>query len=655
MARIRPLLSSPFASIHSRGLAALVCGTLALAILPACKDDLTVVESGAITLSNEVVFDPIDIGKTTRRQLLIENSGLNVVVIQSIAIRQPEGRDNDVFGVEDVGDLRLEPGEQGVITFSYTSVAFDGPRGRAVIDTNVGNYVVELVATQPTARLEWSPNPVQFGRVPAGECDTIDVLLQNAGNVMMDIETLEFPDGTSEFSLSAETTAALPRQLGVAGDGSNSDTWPITVEYCPAEANGDAVNLLAGWFHSDRKEESTVIPVSANGSEPCLAVSPVDDAFSFGEVTVNTTADEVFTLTNCASGASAEPLFIDDIAFVDRPGVGLSDRFSVSELPDFPAEIAPGESTFFVLSYTPTQAGVADRTTISIASNDEVRNPLDIEVTGLGSNNACPIASARCTIRGGTGLPADEIQARPLDVLDCTGVDSSDPDGSIIAFEWAIEGAPAGSTTAFTSAGSTTSSLLLDVQGPYLLRLNVIDDDGAPACEPAYVNVSAAYTEGLSAELTWVAPGDPNPTDVGPDAGADVDLHLLNVSRGCWRAAPWDCYFANQSPEWGVVGDINDNPILNVDDVSTGGPENITIDAPADFTYRVGAHYYDDHGFGPADVTVRIFLGGALAFERSRRLNATDEFWEVADITWAGRGITFLDRVWPSISAAPCP
>lgn len=608
-----------------------------------------------LEMATTVTFEPVDIGRTTRSQLLVENSGRNAVTIRSIAIQQPAGRDNGVFAVEQSNENLIQPGELAVISFTYTSEGYGGPRGRAWLATDIGGYVVDLLATQPTARLEWSPYPVQFGRVLAGECDTIDVLLQNAGNVVMDIEKLQFPDHNSVFSLSQATFDALPRRMGVAGDGSNSDTWPITVEYCPAEANGAAVNLLVGWFHSDRKEEATQIPLSANGSAPCLAISPVDDAFSFGEVTVNTTADEVFTLTNCASGASAEPLFIDDIAFVDPVGVGLSDRLSLSDLPDFPAEIAPGESTFFVLSYTPTQAGITDRTTLMIDSNDQRRNPLNIEVSGTGLDNACPVATMGCTIRGGAGLPADEVEARPLDVLDCTGGDSSDPDGTVAALEWTIEAAPDGSTSSATGADSTEFSLVLDVQGEYTIQLDAIDNEGRRACIPATTRVSAVYVEGLSAELVWDVPGDPDPTDEGEGSGGDLELHVLNASNGCWGNPDWDCSVDNPSLNWGVPLSPLDDATVKVADSSTGGPENITIDTPADGSYRVGVLYQNDHGFGPADATLRVFAAGVLILEQTRRLTATGEFWDVGVVTVPGLETAVQDEVWPSLADAPCP
>jgi hypothetical protein len=48
--------------------------------------------------------------------------------------------------------------------------------------------------------------------------------------------------------------------------------------------------------------------------------------------------------------------------------------------------------------------------------------------------------------------------------------------------------------------------------------------------------------------------------------------------------------------------------------------------------YRVGAHYWSDHGFGTSLATVRIFLDSELVYEVSSVALETHDMWEVAAI-----------------------
>ena len=113
-----------------------------------------------------------------------------------------------------------------------------------------------------------------------------------------------------------------------------------------------------------------------------------------------------------------------------------------------------------------------------------------------------------------------------------------------------------------------------------------------------------------------------------------------------WFDRLQDCFFGNPSPDWGNIGELDDNPSLDIDDTDGAGPENINLDNPQDTdalggVYRVGAHYYrstranfggEEHG--PSLVTMRIYLGGVLAEEMQQELVDTNDFWHVAGISW---------------------
>jgi hypothetical protein len=117
------------------------------------------------------------------------------------------------------------------------------------------------------------------------------------------------------------------------------------------------------------------------------------------------------------------------------------------------------------------------------------------------------------------------------------------------------------------------------------------------------------------------------------------------------RGASWfdrlqDCFFGNPSPDWGNIGQLDDNPSLDIDDTDGAGPENINLDNPQSTdalggVYRVGVHYYRStrgnfggEEYGPSLVTMRIYLGGVLADELQQELVDTNDFWDVGGISW---------------------
>ena len=144
----------------------------------------------------------------------------------------------------------------------------------------------------------------------------------------------------------------------------------------------------------------------------------------------------------------------------------------------------------------------------------------------------------------------------------------------------------------------------------------------------------------------WNTPGDPNETDIGAGRGSDVDLHFVHPN-GIWNRSPWDCYWQNKNPNWGDTAIPEDDPSLDIDDTDGAGPENINLNNPESVTYRVGVFYFSDHGYGPANVTVRIYLDGVERFANTFPGLEDRQFWDVARITWPSRDIERISTLHP--------
>jgi hypothetical protein len=228
----------------------------------------------------------------------------------------------------------------------------------------------------------------------------------------------------------------------------------------------------------------------------------------------------------------------------------------------------------------------------------------------------------------------------PFESARWDGTDSYDPEGGTITdYTWTLASRPSGSSVGMPScSGPTCGSFTPDLAGTYVGRLVVKTSDGrtsnATECE-----LTAVPTEDLWIEMFWVHNQD------------DMDLHLLAPGGTINDSfTNTDCYFANCTsgswfkPDWGVVGDTSDDPTLDLDDIPGVGPENINISSPASGTYTVAVVDYTgstpDYS-GSNDVTVNIYIGGALVWTDTRAMSGeTTEYF--AKISWPARTVTSM-------------
>ncbi|MCA9547836.1 MAG: hypothetical protein KC613_25705 [Myxococcales bacterium] len=306
----------------------------------------------------------------------------------------------------------------------------------------------------------------------------------------------------------------------------------------------------------------------------------------------------------------------------------------------------------------------------------EICNGLDDDCDGQADEGT------ECANQPPRALCPPDQEGPPLALYPLEG-GYEDPDGdAMVRATWSVREAPAGSTARPDPANALRSELFADLQGSYLLELEVEDAAGQRGRCTTRINAEASG-DGLRIELVWNAGA--------ADDASDVDLHLKRAPNAQWHDSADDgddCHWrncsvcSNEGAGGGEAGcrallsDLNrnpagpppqvewsrplsdDDPRLDLDDVQGQGPENINIRAPQAGTYRVGVHYWDDDGFGDSTVTLRIFCGGQLARAydpvvlRASGRNGNDdtEFWEVADVAWQGNTCAVQD-----LNPAGCP
>jgi hypothetical protein len=221
---------------------------------------------------------------------------------------------------------------------------------------------------------------------------------------------------------------------------------------------------------------------------------------------------------------------------------------------------------------------------------------------------------------------------------DWIGSESYDPFGLPLTYNWTLEEFPEGATTVMPSGSPTASDrndFSPDVAGEYIGQLVVTNSLGI-ASEPCQATLNAIPDENLWVEMFWEHSGD------------DMDLHLL--APGGSIGTETDCYYGNCTDsdwggglDWGIPGSSLDDPVLDLDDISETGPENINIEEPESGIFTVVVHDYPGSVYDAGNpVTVNIYLDGSLEWTDTRVISVEDSYTEFALIDTATGEVTSL-------------
>jgi len=176
-------------------------------------------------------------------------------------------------------------------------------------------------------------------------------------------------------------------------------------------------------------------------------------------------------------------------------------------------------------------------------------------------------------------------------------------------------------------------TLAPDVEGTYRVQLVVVDDNGVESL-PAVANLQAVPPSDIEIVLAW------------DTVRLDLDVHLVQPDGAYWGDG--DCFAWNPTPDWGIQGFDDDDPVLQADDDGEGnGPyrEVLSLDAPSSGTYQVLVHFFGDHGAAlgqpPRTVspTVTIEAAGEVVAGPVQPPQAMGEgdVWRVSELSWPER------------------
>ena len=481
------------------------------------------------------------------------------------------------------------------------------------------------------AKLVPGASLVDFGLARPGATAAAQLALKSASTVAVSISSVSVeddpaaPGGKAAFAIATAPTE-------IAGLGSEQ----LTLRFAPS-SEGDLKARLV--IASNDPDSPAIVALKGRGANPRLQLVP--------ECRAPCTA---FT-------ATADPPSVDfgarrplrhkpDGSVVDEPAWPTVTLLNAGELPvtvasitltgdkaffaqesidatDFPIGAGSGQAVHlgFDPSMAPSYAGQ-----LEVVSDDPRAPKLTVALAGTLAPAQPPTACAAIVEAqgpdGSVSYPRDasgnkdfhgtpppvqpgdgarvtfaafsDYFAAAADPNSCTTSPETGRDGLLL--KWTLEERPAESSAALKGDTSPTPTFVPDAIGHYRVRLTATAPDGQPAT--ADVSFDAFLRRDLVAQLTW------------PEAGVDLDLHLVRPGADCGGSCVFDpaadingwSVTRTASFDWGKPGP-GDDPRLDRDDQGTqGGVETVSLDHPEDdpacnggsCTFGLYVHYFAD-------------------------------------------------------------
>ena len=385
------------------------------------------------------------------------------------------------------------------------------------------------------------------------------------------------------------------------------------------------------------------VTLKAHQSGACITVAPTQ--LEFGGTLVGHEALLPLEIGSCGG----KSLVVSAITLAP----GSDPAFTLESLPDLVLVLAPGETAKVEVRYAPTHLGahgadgglVFDTGTLVIASN-AWEDLVEVPLSGVGVDAYCP-TPVMVVLEGEKVIPQTNLHLYGDQSFASSG-------GAIASWKWTVK-QPTGAASVFVPSDTFPNPTFeVNTAGVYAFRLDVWDLAGVQSCVPAEVEVVVVPDEAIHVELLWHTPNDPDETDQGPAAGADMDLHFVHDAYAAsgpdldkdgkpdpWFDQPFDCFWFNAHPNWGSFEpSIDDDPGMDRDDTDGAGPENLNLNIPENTTYRIGVHYWNDHEYGPAYLTLRVYIYSVLVYEVSDVKLVNHDLWNAATITWPNALVT---------------
>ena len=426
------------------------------------------------------------------------------------------------------------------------------------------------------------------------------------------------------------------------------DVFYVCLPECLPECTGkECGDDGCGGNCGDCLEYQECIVGKCHGEEPATCIHLTPEKISFGQVVVGELASMPLEIGSCGT------LDLEIYGFEFEAGASENFGVDFSSLPHIPSLnkpviLEPNQTATVSIMYLPDKADpvsggpLSESGLLKIQTNAQA-GVSELNVSGVAVGATCPNPVITCQ---------EGEEVIPLTTLHLSGTESTSSEGQITKYEWSVD-QPAGSKSLFSpSATFPSPTFEVNVAGAYTFYLDVWDDTNIPSCQAAQYQVVVIPDKAIHIELLWTTPNDPDETDEGPEAGADLDLHFVHPSAGGpdldgdglpdgWFDGPFDCFWFNPNPNWGSLDPAaGDDPMLARDDTDGAGPEVLLLDIPEEVTYKVGTHYWNDQDYGHSLATIRIYIYAQLVFEKADVMLVNHDMWDVCRIDWPSGDVT---------------
>jgi hypothetical protein len=452
-------------------------------------------------------------------------------------------------------------------------------------------------------QLEPPAETLDFGALPVLNVKTLQIPLVNQGRAALTVSNVALSTTDGVFAITQ-----APAQVGTG------DTENLVVRFSPPLEQAYAATLTFDTDDTDAPHVS--IALTGSGSTRAkLSFAPA--TLDFGRAPECGSTVQQLVLSSIGSA----DLQVTTIEFThDTPAA-----FAFVGSTRTPATVKTGSSTGLTLT---VKLSVPQGTTgpltggLHLVTTDPDQR--DVVIPLQATINRAPVPVIGSFGNGAPGLTV---------TLDGSG--TSDPDGDTpLTYQWTLRSKPLSSTTTIAAPTQVSTAMTLDpsMPGAYEVQLEATDATGVKSCAPVRATVVAAPAQKLLVELYW------------DNAVTDLDLHVLRTPTSTLGQSPDDCFFQNRAPDWGVMGDSSDDPLLSRDALVGYGPEVFGYVNPVAGTYRVAVQLASTHlSTTPASAaTVRFYVYGVEQAELKKTLSTEGEVWNVADLSWPSGAIQAL-------------
>jgi hypothetical protein len=300
-----------------------------------------------------ISFGTVTVGQTSSQTVTLTNAGGANLNLTQLA---GPGTGFSLSGL--TLPLTLAPGKSTAFTVSFTPTSGTSSAGSLMLVSNapISPTAIPLSGTGSVQVLQLTPSTtsLSFGSQALNASATQSVTLTNTGNSTVSISQVNVT-GTG-FTLNGSAPLVT---LSAGQAASFSVTFIPTVA---GSATGSASVI------STAANSPLSISLSGVGTQPQISIVPA--TVSFGTVTVGQTNSQTITLSNPGTANL-------NITQSAGPGAG----FGLTGLV-LPLTLAPGKSTTFTMSFTPT-SGTSSSSTLTLVSNAP-NSPTTIPLSGTG-------------------------------------------------------------------------------------------------------------------------------------------------------------------------------------------------------------------------------------------------------------------------------